>query len=903
MSNLRHPSVCCAKSLAIFVAIALPLFLPSSTVLAQETTGAIQGTVSAPDGTPLSGAEVAATKAASRVERVTITIGEGLFRLVALPLGEYEVTIRHPKYPPATVSRVTVRLGATTAVPPVRLAAAGTLVERVEVVGKAPRIDPVSTTAGGSLASDTFDRLPLQRDYQSIATLLPGVSVSYLGDPVNFAGATGFENRYFVDGAEITDPGRGMGGAMLPPDFIGEVEVKTGGYEAEYRSALGGIVNVVTPTGGNEISGKLIGYWTSHVVSQDPKLSPLQLQQRDYAQYDAGFCVSGPVVKDRAWFFLAYDPQRQTVETELPGVGYIRDSSTTQRFAGKIDWRPDAANSLTLTVVGDPQRRDAVGEMPFDFGSDPVSFLNPDPYLRRIETGGVGASLRATHVPDPRVLLESSFSYFRRKDHNLPRTERGREEQMFVDATTGVWSGGSTVFTAWSNDLTTVELKATWMAGAHEMKGGLDYRDNKETIDEWGDDVVTKFADDSFGVSAQVIRGEFHNRVSSAFAQDSWRIGPRWVLNYGIRWAREDFVASTGKVAQTIDGEWQPRVGFVYQPGGVGTQRVFGSAARYYQELSSHALYLYAGTEGFWRFCNYDHDPRVDPGGAECIEPPVGIQPEVPGLRGAYTDEYSLGYQRRLSERHTLGVRGTYRTLGDTIEDGFVTANESFAWGNPGRGLLAADYPRASRVYRALELTIDGHPNSRSGYLASYVLAENRGNYPGFYNTDWGFAWPNMNGSFDTPDGLINGDGPLPNDRTHVLKGSGFYGFRSGFNVGASALWQSGTPLSEFGGSAYGQPAFTFLRPRGTAGRTSSIFDLSLRADYTFRQKSPGRWKPRLILDVYHLFSGRKPVDFDQVHYFNVDADGNQIDPNPTYGTARKYYPPTTARLGLEVSF
>ncbi len=174
--------------------------------------------------------------------------------------------------------------------------------------------------------------------------------------------------------------------------------------------------------------------------------------------------MSGPLAKDRAWFFLAYDPQRQTVETELPGVGYIEDSSTTQRFAGKIDWRPDAANSLALTVVGDPQRRDAVGEMPFDFGSDPVSFLNPDPYLRRIETGGVGVILARDARPRARgSCWRSSFSYFWRKDHNLPGPSAVASEQMFVDATTGVWSGGSTVFTAWSNDQTTVELKATWM--------------------------------------------------------------------------------------------------------------------------------------------------------------------------------------------------------------------------------------------------------------------------------------------------------------------------------------------------------------------------------------------------------------------------------------------------------
>ncbi|HEX6852041.1 MAG TPA: hypothetical protein VF139_11615, partial [Candidatus Polarisedimenticolaceae bacterium] len=73
--------------------------------------------------------------------------------------------------------------------------------------------------------------------------------------------------------------------------------------------------------------------------------------------------------------------------------------------------------------------------------------------------------------------------------------------------------------------------------------------------------------------------------------------------------------------------------------------------------------------------------------------------------------------------------------------------------------------------------------------------------------------------------------------------------------------------------------------------------------DYTFRRSASSRWHPRLIVDVFHLFSEREPVDVDQVHYFNADDSGNPINPNPTYGQPTRYFPPTTVRLGLEVSF
>ncbi len=872
---------------------------------AQETTGAVEGTVTGPDGRPLAGVEVLATKPAQEVARRAVTNRDGAYRIAVLPLGEYEITIRDPAFQPVTVRQVVVRLGRTTAVPAVQLAAPGSLVEHVRVVGRAPPIDPTSTTTGGNVAAALFSNLPVQRDYQSIATLLPNVSASYLGDPVNFGGATGFENRYFVDGIEMTDPSRGRGGTVLPPDFIQEVEVKTGGYEAEYRSALGGIVNVVTPTGTDRLSGSFIGYWTSHLVTADPKQSPIEPQQRNFVQYDAGFSLSGPLVRERAWFFLAYDPQYQSVETELPGLGYYQDSTTAHRFAAKVDWRVNGANTLALTVVGDPTRRDGVGDLVYAFGT-PVALLNPDPWLRRIETGGVGISVRGTHVLSPAVLLETSLSLLRRDYSNLPGTQRGSEEVMFSDFSTGVLSGGSTVWVDWRNTQWTAGVKATFGLGRHEVKAGLEYRDNGQTTDTPGPiwvDWLIRYSDTSWQSTTQGAEGTVHNRIPSLFVQDSWRIGSRWVLNAGLRWASERLVSDSGATVQTIDGEWQPRIGFVYQPGRIGTQRIYGSAARYYQELATFPIAAVLMGTGWSRWCTYDHDPRLDPGGGDCATYPAVIQDEVPGLHGNRYDEYSLGYQRQLGERHRAGVRAIYRSLGDAIEDSWVAAKGGFVWGNPGRGLLADEYPRASRVYRALELTVEGQPSPRSGYLASYVLSENRGNWTGMFYSDWETPMPNFSGMFDFPDLLTNGDGLLPNDRTHVLKGSGFYRFDSGLNVGASALWQSGTPLNEFGGSAEGYPNMAFLRQRGTAGRTPSIFDLSLRIDYTFLRHSPGRWKPRLILDVYHLFSGREPVDYDQFHYYNRDAEGNQIDPNPTYGMVKRYYPPATARLGLEVTF
>jgi hypothetical protein len=105
------------------------------------------------------------------------------------------------------------------------------------------------------------------------------------------------------------------------------------------------------------------------------------------------------------------------------------------------------------------------------------------------------------------------------------------------------------------------------------------------------------------------------------------------------------------------------------------------------------------------------------------------------------------------------------------------------------------------------------------------------------------------------------------------------------------------------GGSPSKPPYYDFIRQGGTAGRTPSLWDLNLGASYTLPVPATSRWRPRLTLDVLHVGSPEKAANYDQVHYFNLDAGGNEIDPNPTYREPTAYQPAMAVRLGLEVSF
>jgi len=139
--------------------------------------------------------------------------------------------------------------------------------------------------------------------------------------------------------------------------------------------------------------------------------------------------------------------------------------------------------------------------------------------------------------------------------------------------------------------------------------------------------------------------------------------------------------------------------------------------------------------------------------------------------------------------------------------------------------------------------------------------------------------------------------GRLPNDRPHQFKLYGQRALGYGVSVGATLFWLSGTPISELGVTQYGPPYYTFLSPRGSLGRTPSIYDLSLRIAYDPPLGSVVRGRPRMLLDVYHVGNPRRPVVFDQVRFF----DAAQTSPNPNYGQTLFFQPSIAYRVGLEV--
>ena len=486
---------------------------------------------------------------------------------------------------------------------------------------------------------------------------------------MNFGGATGLENRYFIDGMDVTDPYRALNGGTLPYNFVKEVEVRSGGYEAEYRASLGGVLNVVTWSGGNDLHGEVFGFFMNDRVSATPRLGTLQPDRGSFARYDIGLAIRGPITKDRLWFSAAYDPAFERFDGTIPGLGVFPDRSTTHSFAGKLTWRATDRHTITFSTVGDPMTRDAVASPAAALSTTPVSFANPDPYLESITFGTAGLLLEGQHVLSDKLLLNTRLSRVWWWQSNEGRTEGGRTQPLFIDTETGRWSGGAPDDMHNRSTVTTAGLSASWMAGGHLVKGGLEYEDNSLSVVSvwWLRGALRERRVHPIRLRRRRWRGESD---SLGFVQDSWRLGTRLRANLGVRWDGQFFVSSEGKVAQTILDQWQPRLGLAWIPGGTGQHKVSGSFGRFYQELSTYPLaFNYNIPPVTVDLSSYDHDPRLDPTGGVVLHlGPTGIQPKMNGMQGQFFDEGTVGYERQLSGRDRLAVRGIYRLLRQGVE-------------------------------------------------------------------------------------------------------------------------------------------------------------------------------------------------------------------------------------------
>ena len=302
---------------------------------AAQMTGRIVGKVTDEQGVALPGVSVEATSPRLVGTASSITDETGTYRLLALPSGTYTITFSMPGFKQKIRKDIILQLEQTLSLNETLTQSA--IAEEITVVGQSPLIDVKSTTKGTTMSKDVFMQLPRSRNFTGLLSTVPGVQTEGVQGGLSVDGASGTENVYYVDGTNVSSIHTGLvvqGGIVM--EQLEEVKVTASGYNAEFGGSMGGVVNVITRSGGNEFHGDIFGYYDNNSLLFEGKrrdslrinpywsspLGPEDLEyynnddiyfnggkDRDNSQRIEGvFNLGGYVIKDKLWFFASFNP-------------------------------------------------------------------------------------------------------------------------------------------------------------------------------------------------------------------------------------------------------------------------------------------------------------------------------------------------------------------------------------------------------------------------------------------------------------------------------------------------------------------------------------------------------------------------------------------------------------------
>ena len=375
--------------------LVLFLLVVSSLGLAQQTNARLFGIVTDPEGNVLPGVSVEATSPRMVGRATAVTDGTGTFRLLSLVPGTYKLVFSLQGFQTLVREGIVVSLEQTITIK--ETMQAGAIEEQITVVGKSPLIDVKSTVRGMTMTKEVFDNLPKGRDFDSLITAIPGVSNESMLGGTSFDGASGLENIYYIDGTDVTDivyGNRAQGAAF---EFVEEVQVKASGYQAEFGGSLGGVVSVITRSGGNDFHGEIMGYYSGAPL-RAPYRDTLELDlvddslatyypyelltgvDRDH-RFEVGGSLGGYIIKDKLWFFGSFLPvfyqNTRTVDYTTDGINFTAErnwfrKTTNMNFSAKLTSQPFKNVRLSASFVNNFYRYQ--GDLSNAFGNaDPTT--------------------------------------------------------------------------------------------------------------------------------------------------------------------------------------------------------------------------------------------------------------------------------------------------------------------------------------------------------------------------------------------------------------------------------------------------------------------------------------------------------------------------------------------------
>lgn len=673
--------------------------LANSAAFAQgNPTGTISGQITDPDNLPLPGVTVTAASPGLQGLRTAVTSQHGDYMLPFLPPGDYTVTCELQGF--ATVKR-TVSLKMADRLPVnVKLTLAA-FTEVVTVEGSVSNT-ALTPTVATTTKAESVELLPIGRTIEAATLMSPAASDNGPGGNIMISGALSYDNLNLVNGVAVNENLRGQARPLYVEDAVQETKVSAGNISAEYGRFQGGVVNMITKSGGNNFSGSFRTTFTNDgwkALTPYPGDSNIDKVIPTY-ELTAG----GPVLKDKLWFFAAGRFENNSSNVTAPYTGYNYTYGTDDKRAeGKATYTIKPGNAVKVSYLS---RSLGFTNNSFSTVMDAASL-----YDNKNKESLVAANYQTT----------LSANWFIDAQYSTRRYSNTGTGSKYLDLLKGtpIWdrSRGQARFNAPTFCAVcpnAVDLKdnedayakvnyflSTKNLGSHNIVGGFDYFNEMRKNNQ--NSAASNFRVQATGtvIDGQNIYPIFRTgtttyiewlpvfeetkgnnlRTYSGFLNDTWRLNPSFSFNLGLRYDKNSTfdqgakqVGNDSRFSPRLgmtwdvkgDGQWIANLGFAHYVAAFNTQIADASSAAGRQASFS---YFYGG-------------PSVNDGAGPYLTSPQALQiafdwfnanggtsratrtqPTVPGVNTAVNAAIKSANSNELHAglAHELGKRGGVR--------------------------------------------------------------------------------------------------------------------------------------------------------------------------------------------------------------------------------------------------
>lgn len=710
---------------------AVVVALPTLASAQDYTSGNLTGRVVDEAGAGVAGATVS-VRSGQGVVRSATADADGRYQITALPVGAYVADVASGDYNKVEGRTISVAAGGSSFIFTLTKGAVSEFV----VTGVRQTRDFSRTDTGLTVnVEELAERVPVGRSIASIALLTPGVtrpdatiaaSSRRNQSTLVVSGTSAAESVYYINGLNVTDLRNLLGYADLPFDAIQSIDVKTGGYQAEFGRATGGVVNMVTKSGSNEWhGGATLTYSPEALRSHAPQAfsaggsavsgATIYNRMTSLESVDTSVYLSGPILKDRLFFFGLINPRSTKEYFAMTSQGLSGNNlytgvqtynkTTSPRWLAKLDYNITDTQRLEATLFSDEAEtqqvflnrdaRSGITGQGLGYTENAGGFNQIYKYTGAFTDWFTLSALYGKQVssqedtgplvgvPRIRDRRTSTTTFLTAANTVIPLQPRGEDtrETYRVDADFYVRDllGDHHVRVGYDKE----KLHSSDL---HGYNGGY-FMDILHRVPPGTSLPVQTYAQKTVLGSG----GDFAAEQTALYAQDSWDVTQNLTLQLGVRLDQYDYKNRAGQSYIKMDDQFAPRLGFTWDPRGEGRDKVYGSFGRYYLPIATNTSIREVSGEDYhqeFRSVSVNADGSIvrDANGipvlGDRIRPdavfarPIAPDPRevaASNIEPMFEEEFILGYEHEFEGGWLDGWRGgaryIHRNLASTIED------------------------------------------------------------------------------------------------------------------------------------------------------------------------------------------------------------------------------------------